>query len=181
MAAFYAMHTPQHSMDQLSAYDPYQSRPGTADPYMASRPGTAGPDSPMAKTFGPGSSQLALTYQSVPGTPVGSPGMPPPDFGSRFPKVEKSSAPSRPPGPPGGPPPDGGLTAWLQVLGGFFLFMNTWGIINAFGVVQSYYAEVLLKGTTNSTISWIGTLTSFLLCASPLSWGPIFDLSLIHI
>jgi hypothetical protein len=29
-------------------------------------------------------------------------------------------------GPPGGPPPNGGLTAWLQVLGGFFLFFNTW-------------------------------------------------------
>ena len=28
--------------------------------------------------------------------------------------------------PPGGPPPNGGLTAWLQVLGGFFLFFNTW-------------------------------------------------------
>lgn len=31
-----------------------------------------------------------------------------------------------PGGPPGGPPPNGGLTAWLQVLGGFFLFFNTW-------------------------------------------------------
>jgi hypothetical protein len=31
-----------------------------------------------------------------------------------------------PAGPPGGPPPNGGLTAWLQVLGGFFLFFNTW-------------------------------------------------------
>jgi hypothetical protein len=38
-----------------------------------------------------------------------------------------------PQGPPGGPPPDGGLTAWLQVLGGYFLFFNTWGLINAFG------------------------------------------------
>lgn len=24
------------------------------------------------------------------------------------------------------PPPDGGWTAWLQVLGGFFCFFNTW-------------------------------------------------------
>jgi hypothetical protein len=29
-------------------------------------------------------------------------------------------------GPPGSPPPNGGTTAWLQVLGGFFLFFNTW-------------------------------------------------------
>ena len=28
------------------------------------------------------------------------------------------------PGP--GPPPNGGLTAWLQVLGAFFLNFNTW-------------------------------------------------------
>lgn len=45
---------------------------------------------------------------------------------------QKSAA--RPPGPPSGPPPDGGTTAWLQVLGGYFLFFNTWGLINAFGV-----------------------------------------------
>lgn len=44
---------------------------------------------------------------------------------------------ARPPGPPGGPPPDGGTTAWLQVLGGYFLFFNTWGLINAFGVRRS--------------------------------------------
>lgn len=43
----------------------------------------------------------------------------------------KEAAPR--PGPPGGPPPDGGTTAWLQVLGGYFLFFNTWGLINAFG------------------------------------------------
>lgn len=24
-------------------------------------------------------------------------------------------------------PPDGGLTAWLQVLGAFFMYFNTWG------------------------------------------------------
>jgi hypothetical protein len=51
---------------------------------------------------------------------------------------EVSSVPHKeavgPIGPPGGPPPDGGTTAWLQVLGGFFLFFNTWGLINAFGV-----------------------------------------------
>ena len=27
--------------------------------------------------------------------------------------------------------PNGGLKAWLQVLGVFFVFFNTWGIINA--------------------------------------------------
>ena len=32
--------------------------------------------------------------------------------------VEKSNDP--------GPPPDGGLTAWVQVAGSFFLFFNSW-------------------------------------------------------
>ena len=27
--------------------------------------------------------------------------------------------------------PNGGMKAWLQVLGSFFVFFNTWGIINA--------------------------------------------------
>ena len=34
------------------------------------------------------------------------------------PVVEKSTGP--------GPPPDGGLKAWLQVVGGFLLVLNTW-------------------------------------------------------
>ena len=38
----------------------------------------------------------------------------------------ESNLPPPPQKPPGGPPPNGGLTAWLQVLGGFFLFFNTW-------------------------------------------------------
>ncbi|PPJ59429.1 hypothetical protein CBER1_02411 [Cercospora berteroae] len=94
----------------------------------------------------------------------------PQDEGSLPPK-----AMAKPPGPPGGPPPDGGTTAWLQVLGGYFLFFNTWGLINAFGVFQTYYKGTLLTSNSNSSISWIGTLTSFFLCASPISWGPVFD------
>ena len=43
----------------------------------------------------------------------------------------------KPPGPP--PPPNGGLTAWLQVVGGFIIFFNTWGLINTFAVFQTYY------------------------------------------
>ena len=31
---------------------------------------------------------------------------------------------------------DGGLDAWLQVVGCFCLYINTWGIINSFGVFQ---------------------------------------------
>lgn len=31
-------------------------------------------------------------------------------------------------------PPDGGLQAWLQTLGSFLLLLNTFGIINSFGI-----------------------------------------------
>jgi hypothetical protein len=34
--------------------------------------------------------------------------------------------------------PNGGLKAWLQVLGGFFVLFNTWGILNTFGAYQLY-------------------------------------------
>jgi hypothetical protein len=30
--------------------------------------------------------------------------------------------------------PNGGTTAWLQVLASFFLFFNSWGIVNTFGM-----------------------------------------------
>lgn len=62
----------------------------------------------------------------------------PQDEGSLPPK-----AMAKPPGPPGGPPPDGGTTAWLQVLGGYFLFFNTWGLINAFGVSMWFISQVI--------------------------------------
>lgn len=63
------------------------------------------------------------------------------------------------------------------MLGGYFLFFNTWGIINAYGAFQTFYNDELLSDHDNSQIAWIGTLTAFLLCASPITWGPIYDLS----
>lgn len=37
--------------------------------------------------------------------------------------------PAAPPSNAPGPPPNGGLQAWLQVLGSWMLFFNTWGIL----------------------------------------------------
>jgi hypothetical protein len=44
--------------------------------------------------------------------------------------AETPAAP-KPAGPPGPPfsVPDGGVRAWLQVLGGFMLFFNTWYVM----------------------------------------------------
>ena len=58
------------------------------------------------------------------------------------PHSEKPAVAAAPPaGPPGGPPgmsppPNGGTTAWLQVVGSWMLFFNTWGILNTFGVCE---------------------------------------------
>lgn len=71
--------------------------------------------------------------------------------------------------------PNGGLVAWLQVLAGFMCFMNSWGLVNAFGVFQEYYSTTLIPDTSNSDISWIGSIQAFLLCAATVFAGPVFD------
>lgn len=71
--------------------------------------------------------------------------------------------------------PNGGLVAWLQVLSGFFLFFNSWGLINAFGVFQSYYKDTLIPTQSDSNISWIGSIEAFLLCCTTIFAGPAFD------
>ncbi|KAG9232315.1 major facilitator superfamily domain-containing protein [Amylocarpus encephaloides] len=60
-----------------------------------------------------------------------------------------------------GPPPDGGMTAWMQVVFGHLVIMNTWGFINSFGVFQTYYTTTLSRPP--SDISWIGSIQVFLL------------------
>lgn len=71
--------------------------------------------------------------------------------------------------------PDGGLVAWLQVLGSFFLFINCWGIVNAFGAFQYFYEGNLLSSSTPSNISWIGSIQAFLLLLVGSATGPLFD------
>ncbi|KAL1303354.1 hypothetical protein AAFC00_006751 [Neodothiora populina] len=71
--------------------------------------------------------------------------------------------------------PNGGLKAWLQVLGAFFLFFNSWGIINTFGVYQTYYESGILASSSASDISWIGSIQAFLLMLVGALTGPIYD------
>lgn len=72
--------------------------------------------------------------------------------------------------------PDGGLVAWLQVLGSFMIFFNTWGVVNSFGVYQTYYENNFLQSEGASRISWIGSIQGFLLMSSGTFAGPLFDL-----
>ncbi|KAK1546711.1 major facilitator superfamily transporter [Colletotrichum paranaense] len=73
-----------------------------------------------------------------------------------------------------GPVPDGGLEAWIQVLGSWVILADTWGLVNTFGVYQTYY-ERTLPGVTPSAISWIGSLQgALLMMVGPIS-GPLYD------
>ncbi|KAK3694530.1 major facilitator superfamily domain-containing protein [Podospora appendiculata] len=73
------------------------------------------------------------------------------------------------------PPPDGGLQAWLQVLGSTVVLINTWGLINTFGVYQAYYETDLLSSKSPSDISWIGSVQASLLLLMGVFSGPLFD------
>ncbi|OJI83159.1 hypothetical protein ASPTUDRAFT_57117 [Aspergillus tubingensis CBS 134.48] len=72
-------------------------------------------------------------------------------------------------------PPNGGLQAWLQVTGSFFLFFNSWGTVNTYGAFQAYYELGLLKDQSNSDISWIGAIQAFLLLLIGVITGPLYD------
>lgn len=93
---------------------------------------------------------------------------------------ERLAAQPRPPAM--SPPPNGGRTAWIQVLCGFCLFFNTFGILTSFGVFQTYYeSPVSPFRRATSDISWIGSLQVFLLQFSGIVVGPIFDKGYIRL
>ncbi|KAK1969552.1 major facilitator superfamily transporter [Colletotrichum sublineola] len=59
------------------------------------------------------------------------------------------------------PPPDGGVAAWMAIFSAHLVIMNTWGIVNSFGVFQSYYTTLLSRPP--SDIAWIGSFEVFFL------------------
>ncbi|WFC99518.1 hypothetical protein MYAM1_002263 [Malassezia yamatoensis] len=69
---------------------------------------------------------------------------------------------------------DHGIVAWLQVLGAFINFFNTWGIINAFGTFQAHYQQRFPEQSA-SNISWIGSIDAFLLMGLGIVSGPLLD------
>lgn len=72
-------------------------------------------------------------------------------------------------------PPDGGVEAYLKVLGGFCVFFVTLGLASTFGSYQAYYESDLLKFSSPSTISWIGTSQVFLLSFIGTFSGAFYD------
>ncbi|KAH8813395.1 MFS general substrate transporter [Flagelloscypha sp. PMI_526] len=77
--------------------------------------------------------------------------------------------------------PDGGLRAWLVVFGSFLCACATFGLINSWGVFQSYYSTTLLKETDASSIAWIGSVQYALVFLPGLISGRLFDLGHFHI
>lgn len=92
---------------------------------------------------------------------------------SHFKAEPVTDEPSKAAGPP--PPPNGGTRAWLQVLGAFFLNFNTWGLMNTFGTFQSEYSTGILKGSSQSSIAWIGSLQAFLMLVVGVLSGRALD------
>lgn len=76
--------------------------------------------------------------------------------------------------------PDGGLRAWLVVLGVSCATFATSGYAVSWGIFQAYYENVLLKGTSPSTIAWIGSIQFALIFFPALISGRLFDLGYLH-
>jgi MFS family permease len=91
-------------------------------------------------------------------------------------ELEKTATPLTPPAPASPQEADGGSRAWLQVVGSFLVFSNLWGFTFAFGSFQTYYEITYLPTTSASTISWIGTVATYLLIVGGVLSGPFFDL-----
>ncbi|OMP84233.1 putative transporter MCH4 [Diplodia seriata] len=102
---------------------------------------------------------------------------PVPDDSSKETSVAAVDAPTetlpQPVSPPSDPP-DGGLLAWMQVAGCFALYFNHLGLLNSFGVFQTYY-ETHLKDSSPSAISWIGSVQVFCLMSISVFVGPLYD------
>ncbi|EQL38268.1 hypothetical protein BDFG_00635 [Blastomyces dermatitidis ATCC 26199] len=72
-------------------------------------------------------------------------------------------------------PPAEDWFTWMEVLGAFCLNLNTWGLMNAYGVFQAFYELDLLATRSSSDISWIGWTQAFLMFIISMIVGPIVD------
>ncbi|TDZ45991.1 Aspyridones efflux protein apdF [Colletotrichum trifolii] len=116
--------------------------------------------------------------QTLAAAPAANDKVGPAPTGFRSTKPSSVHDPETLPSPPAttsdpGQVPDGGFDAWLQVLGSWVILAATWGLVNTFGVYQTYYEETL--DATPSAISWIGSLQgALLMMVGPIS-GPLYD------
>jgi MFS family permease len=71
--------------------------------------------------------------------------------------------------------PDGGKTAWRVVAGSFLGLFATSGLLNSVGAVQAYISSNQLATKTDSQISWIFSVMTFLTYILSGLSGPLFD------
>lgn len=71
--------------------------------------------------------------------------------------------------------PEGGLQAWSVVFGSFCAMLAALGTMNTIGVYQAYISLHQLSNYTESEISWIFSMYSFLSFFGGVQIGPYFD------
>lgn len=130
-------------------------------------------DAPTATTLADGDEQRPADKElergpDDPKAPANTRAPPPPPAS---PTTTTKPAPASPPPAP----QNGGTLAWIQVAASWSIFFNTWGMLNTFGVFQTYYETGELFQETSSNISWIGSIQAYLLLVLGLVSGPIYD------
>jgi len=80
-----------------------------------------------------------------------------------------------------GEAPDGGLKAWSVILGTALTTCAAFGYVNAWGIFQAYYEEVMLPHDSPSDIAWIGSVQYALVFLPGLVTGRLFDLGYFKI
>ncbi|KAF4952565.1 hypothetical protein FGADI_6636 [Fusarium gaditjirri] len=73
-------------------------------------------------------------------------------------------------------PPNGGAGAWACVAGSFLLQFCSFGYVNACGMFQLYYSEVMFKNQTSSALAWITTIQIFILFMLGPAVGKMIDI-----
>ncbi|KAH7311335.1 major facilitator superfamily domain-containing protein [Stachybotrys elegans] len=71
--------------------------------------------------------------------------------------------------------PEGGRTAWLVVFGSWCAMLQIFGLINASGVLETYFKDHLLQHHSHTEIGWIFSLYLFFVFFVGVLVGPLFD------
>ncbi|KAF7348859.1 hypothetical protein MVEN_01406000 [Mycena venus] len=71
--------------------------------------------------------------------------------------------------------PEGGLRAWATVAGAVIVQFCGFGYITSYGVYQDFYTRDYLTQSSSSAISWIGSISAFILISGGLVSGRLFD------
>ncbi|KAK6008125.1 hypothetical protein QM012_000028 [Aureobasidium pullulans] len=70
---------------------------------------------------------------------------------------------------------EGGTRAWLVVVGCWCVAFASFGIVNTFGVYETYYLHTYLRDYSPSTVAWIGSIQAWVQLSATLISGPISD------